>query len=93
MIEAGATIYKNKVFTVASSGTQEKTFVRILEQRVGKDDMTNPDNYQIMKAYVVSLLPGIARASDLISCKDHRVSALHSFHVQFHFQRNREHSI
>ena len=55
--------------------TKERNIVKILDVRISKEDMSEPDNYQIMKLYTVGLLKDVMKAAQLVSCKDHRVRA------------------
>ena len=52
------------------------SFIEIVDARMSRHDLVRRENHKIMVEYCQHLLPGVMKASDLISCKEHRVGAL-----------------
>ena len=56
---------------------KEKTFLHIVQARISRDDLLQKENHAVMVAYVQAMLAGVAKAGDLVSCKEHRAASLH----------------
>ena len=53
--------------------------MKILDAKVQETDLQQPENFQVMKAYVIHMMRGVSIPhADLLCCKQHRVRALSS---------------